>query len=181
MSLAPGTYTLSSEHGRLSVHTERGGAAAKAGHDLHMEVTSWEGTLQLTDDPHSSSVHLTADAGSLRVVDGTGGMVKLGEDDKSDIKQTIDEEILKATTIAFDSTSVRPGADGQGYEVDGELELLGRRAPVSFALVLDGEHLTGRATVKQTDWGIKPYSALFGTLKVADEVDVAVDVQLPPA
>jgi hypothetical protein len=25
----------------------------------------------------------------------------------------------------------------------------------------------------QTDWGLKPYSALFGTLKVVDEVEVA--------
>ena len=29
--------------------------------------------------------------------------------------------------------------------------------------------------IKQTEWGITPYSALFGALKVADEVAVAVD------
>ena len=28
------------------------------------------------------------------------------------------------------------------------------------------------AIVKQSDWGIKPYSALFGALKVADEVQL---------
>ena len=39
--------------------------------------------------------------------------------------------------------------------------------------------LTGTATVKQTDWGMKPYTALFGTLKVADEVEVAIDAGLP--
>ena len=33
--------------------------------------------------------------------------------------------------------------------------------------------------VKQTDWGIKPYSALFGALKVADEVEVAIDAACP--
>ena len=32
--------------------------------------------------------------------------------------------------------------------------------------------LSGSAVVKQTDWGIKPYSTLFGALKVADEVEV---------
>ena len=35
--------------------------------------------------------------------------------------------------------------------------------------------LSGKAVVKQTDWGMEPYSALFGALKVADEVEVEVD------
>jgi polyisoprenoid-binding protein YceI len=117
----------------------------------------------------------------MRVLEGTGGMTKLGDDDKRGIKQTIDEDILKGSTITFQSSAVRAGADG-GLDVDGELELLGRHAPVSFALTIDGGgHLTGRGTVKQTDHGIKPYSALFGTLKVSDEVEVTVDAQLPPA
>ncbi len=35
--------------------------------------------------------------------------------------------------------------------------------------------LTGDATVKQSSFGIKPYSALFGALKVADDVRVAIE------
>ena len=181
MSPPPGTHTLNSDHGTLTVRTKRGGAAAKAGHDLLIEVGAWEGTLRLADDPGASSIALTADAGSMRVLEGTGGMTKLGDDDKHGIKQTIDEDILKGCTVTFQSSAVRPGAGG-GFDVDGEVELLGRRAPVSFTLTVDdGGHLTGSATVKQTDHGIKPYSALFGTLKVADEVVVAVDAQLPAA
>ena len=38
--------------------------------------------------------------------------------------------------------------------------------------------MTGSATVKQTEFGMKPYSALFGALKVADEVTVAIDAKL---
>jgi polyisoprenoid-binding protein YceI len=184
MPPSPGTYTLNSDHGTLSVRTGRGGAAAKAGHDLLIEVGSWEGTLQLAEDPAASSVRLTADAGSMRVLEGTGGMTKLGDDDKDGIKQTIDEDILKGCTITFRSSAVRAGGDGftGGLDVDGELELLGQHAPASFALTIDdGGHVTGHATVKQTNHGIKPYSALFGTLKVADEVEVVVDAQLPPA
>jgi polyisoprenoid-binding protein YceI len=181
MPSSPGTYTLNSDHGTLTVRTKRGGAAAKAGHDLLIEVGSWQGTLRLAEDPAASSIALTADAGSMRVLEGTGGMTKLGDDDKDGIKQTIDEDILQGCTVAFESSAVRPGAGGE-LEVDGELELLGRRAPVSFALTIDdGDHLTGSATVTQTNHGIKPYSALFGTLKVADEVEVAVDAQLPRA
>jgi polyisoprenoid-binding protein YceI len=62
--------------------------------------------------------------------------------------------------------------------VSGELELAGRRAAITFELSLSGEQLSGSATVKQTDFGMKPYSALFGTLKVLDEVQVAVDARL---
>ncbi len=114
------------------------------------------------------------------MLDGTGGMTKLGEEDKDGIKQTIHQDILKGTAIAFASSAVR-SADA-GLDVEGELELLGRRAPVSFTLTIDdGGHLVADAKLRQTAWGIKPYSALFGTLKVADEVQVAVDAQLPAA
>ena len=42
--------------------------------------------------------------------------------------------------------------------------------------VNDGQ-MTGKATVKQTAFGIKPYSALFGTLKVADDVRIEIDAK----
>jgi hypothetical protein len=32
--------------------------------------------------------------------------------------------------------------------------------------------LAGSARLKQTEWGMQPYTALFGTLKVADDVEV---------
>jgi hypothetical protein len=32
--------------------------------------------------------------------------------------------------------------------------------------------------IKQTDWGMKPYSTLFGALKVVDEVEVSLDARL---
>ena len=43
--------------------------------------------------------------------------------------------------------------------------------------VADGA-ITGGVTIKQSDWGMKPYSALFGTLKVLDEVEVEVEARL---
>jgi hypothetical protein len=35
--------------------------------------------------------------------------------------------------------------------------------------------------VKQSAWGMKPYTTLFGTLKVADDVEVSLDGKLSPA
>jgi polyisoprenoid-binding protein YceI len=170
-----GTYTLGPDTARLMVRTGRTGAIAKAGHDLLLEVTQWQATLR-TADP--ASLELTADSRSMHVLEGTGGMKPLDKGDIANIEQTIDDEVLKGVTIAFHSTRVS-GSDGR-LSVDGELELGGKRAPVSFGLAIgDDGSLSGEAAIKQTDFGMKPYSALFGTLKVADEVRIEVNGQLP--
>jgi polyisoprenoid-binding protein YceI len=177
-----GSYRLGPEQATLTVRTGRGGAAAKAGHNLLIEVTSWSATLEVADDSAQSSLTLSADSRSLKVRDGTGGIQALGEDDKVGITKTIHQDVLKGSVIAFRSSTVTPSPDGGPVAVSGQLELFGRSAPMSFELeVDDGGSIAGTATLKQSDWGVKPYSALFGTLKVLDEVVVAVDGTLPAA
>jgi hypothetical protein len=179
MSITPGTYELGPQNARLLVDTRRSGAAAKAGHDLTLEVTTWNGTLRVGEEPSVSAVTLHADGSALRVREGRGGMQKLGEDDKQNIEQTIDDEVLRSTPIDFRSTAVEGDPESGRLLVRGELEFAGRTNPVEFALTAgDDGQITGRATVKQSDWGIKPYSALFGALKVADEIEVTVDGKL---
>jgi polyisoprenoid-binding protein YceI len=180
MLITPGTHTLGPDAGTLLVKTGRKGAAAKAGHDLSIEVTSWSATIEAGADSGQTRLELTAEAGSLRVRNGSGGMQSLGDDDKDNIRQTIDDEVLRGTAIAFRSTAVRTSDDGSRLSVDGELELFGRANPIAFELEVRSDgRLSGSATVKQSDWGMKPYSALFGALKVADEVVVAIDARVP--
>jgi polyisoprenoid-binding protein YceI len=175
--LPAGTHRLGPGNATLSVHTRRGGAAAKAGHDLVLHVTAWEATLEVAEDPAATTVELTADATSLRVHKGTGGMQALGDEDKDNIRQTIDDEVLKRRNVTFRSTAVAPGGDGR-YRVDGELTLSGSTQPVSFELTVDDGAVHATATVAQTRFGMKPFSALFGTLKVLDEVEVRLDGRL---
>jgi polyisoprenoid-binding protein YceI len=178
VGLQAGTYRLGPDDGTLSIQTGRTGAAAKAGHDLLIEVTAWQGTLRVGDDPADTSVELEADATSLHVREGSGGMQSLGDDDKASIRTTIHDDVLKGHAIAFRSTAVT-GADGQ-LTVRGELTLAGTTRPLAFDLAVDDAgRLRGAALVKQTDWGMKPYSTLFGALKVADEVRVELDAALP--
>jgi polyisoprenoid-binding protein YceI len=180
MPIPTGRHTLGPKDGKLTVRTGRTGAASKAGHDLLIEVTSWQATLDL--EGGEPAVALTADARSLRVREGTGGMSALDDDDRANIAQTIDDEVLKGGAIEFRSSRVEPSADGAALRVEGDLDLLGTRRPVAFDLTAgDDGRLTGRARLRQTDFGLKPYSALFGTLKVADEVEVAVEARLPAA
>ena len=167
-------HTLGPQDGDLIVHTGKGGAAAKAGHELTLEVTRWTGPSD------HGSMTLTADPRSLRVLDGTGGMMELGDDDKDGITQTIDEEVLKGRPIEFRSTNVEQR--GSRLEVTGDLELYGFKRALDFALNVDETgRITGSAFIKQTDWKTKPFSALFGTLKVADVVEVSIDARVPAA
>ncbi|HWF23837.1 MAG TPA: YceI family protein [Solirubrobacteraceae bacterium] len=174
MSIQPGTHKLGPENGTLTVNTKRTGAAAKAGHDLTIQVDNWSATLTIGDDPSQSSLELNADADSLRVLEGQGGIQSLGDDDKKNIKKTIDDDVLKRQGIEFHSTSVSGGDNGP-LNVSGDLTIVGKTAPVSFDITVgDNGNVTGSAVVKQTDHGMKPYSALFGALKVADEVTVSI-------
>ncbi len=171
-----GTHTLGPDNASLSVRTGRTGAASKAGHDLLIDVTSWQATLEVGESPAQASIALHADAASLRVREGTGGMQSLGDDDKASIQQTISEEVLKGTDIEFHSTEVQTGADGRLFHVAGELKLFGNARPIAFDLhVSDDRKLSASTILKQSDWGMKPYSTLFGALKVADEVEIVLE------
>jgi len=173
MAIQAGTYKLGPDNASLHVETGRSGAAAKAGHDLIIDVTSWEATLEVGDN---SSLSLSADPTSLKVREGNGGMQALEADDKEDIHKTIDKDVLKKQDISFQSSSVE--AAGDGLKVSGDLELGGKSKPITFDVNESGGTLTGSASLNQSDWGIKPYSALFGALKVNDEVTVVVEGKL---
>lgn len=173
MAIHAGTYEFGPDTASLQVETTRSGAAAKAGHDLLIDVNSWSATLEVGD---SSSLELSADSTSLHVREGKGGMQALKDDDKEDIRKTIDKDVLKKKAISFQSSSVEPAGDG--LKVSGDLEMGGKSKPITFELSENGGTITGSATLKQSDWGIKPYSALFGALKVNDEVNVVVEGKL---
>jgi polyisoprenoid-binding protein YceI len=181
MGIQPGTYELGPQDGRLVVRTGKGGAASKAGHNLLIEVERWGATAQFADDLAQSVLELSADSTSFTVLEGTGGVKSLDGDDKEGIAQTINQEVLKGTPITFKSTAVRPDGDGR-LHVTGDLELVNGINLIAFDItVSDDGRVTGTATVTQTQWGMKPYSALFGTLKVNDDVVVEIDAKLRPS
>jgi polyisoprenoid-binding protein YceI len=180
MSLPAGTHTLGPEHGTLAVRTGRTGAAAKAGHDLLLHVAAWQATLEVGEDPAQTSITLAVDPNSLRVREGTGGMQPLGADDKANIETTIGDEVLKGQAIEFRSTGVQPAAGGTRLNVRGDLTLFGATRPIAFDLLVGDGMLSSSVVLTQSEWGVTPYSALFGALKVADEVEVELDASLLP-
>jgi len=175
MAIPAGTYTLGPGKSTLSVRTRRTGAAAMAGHNLLFHVTTWRAALVVGEDPAGSSLAVDVDGASLKVLEGTGGVQSLGDDDKAEIEQTIDKDVLKRQEITFRSSAVEPDGDGGGLHVQGDLTLLGQTRPLAFdvAFGADGA-ISAVAVVKQTAWGMKPYSTLYGALKVVDEVEVSL-------
>jgi polyisoprenoid-binding protein YceI len=179
MAIVPGTYSLDAGNGSLSVKTGRTGAAAKAGHDLVIDVTVWTATLAAIEDPAQTSIVLDVDPTSLRVREGSGGMQALGDDDKASIRQTIDDEVLRKQPIEFRSTAAQPHGSGNGLSVEGNLTLAGVTRTIAFELAAsDDGTIASRVSLNQTDWEIKPYSTLFGALKVADEVEIVLAARL---
>jgi YceI-like domain len=179
MPIMPGTRELGPDNASLRIETKRGGAAAKAAHDLVIEVRSWRATLVIGGDSAENSLMLSADAGSMEVLEGTGGIMALTDEDKVEIKKTLEDEVLEPGPVEFRSTRVTLTEDGQRLEVSGELEMNGKTHPLDFELDLGTEGaLSGTVTVRQSDWDIEPYSGLFGTLKVKDEIEVVGEAAL---
>ena len=61
----------------------------------------------------------------------------------------------------------------------GELTIGDATRPIEFELSTDP--FAASVELRQTDFGIKPHSALLGTLKVADAVTVELSAAAAPA
>lgn len=181
MAIADGTYRLGPESGELLVKTGRTGMGRRAGHDLVIEVTRWRGEVTVAGDtPEDSSVSVEVDVDSLEVREGLGGVKPLTDKDRADIKNTL-RDILDSGThpkIRFSSTRVTRSADSA--TVEGGLTIRGETESVTVDAQITDDRVRASATLKQSRWGIKPYSAFLGALKLADDVGVELDAALAP-
>lgn len=66
----------------------------------------------------------------------------------------------------------------EAFTVEGELTIAGTTRTATVQGRLEDSHVTGSARVVQSQWGIKPFSAFFGALKLADEVEVVFEPAL---
>ncbi len=179
MAITPGTHTVGPNGSTLTVNTYREGVAAKVGHDLVIEVTKWEATVDVGPDGAPSSVTLSADPGSLEVRSGTGGAKPLNDKDRAEIQSSIANKVLGADQITFTSSASRlNGSDAM--HVEGELAIAGTSRPAAFELTAGPNGAVGGTIgLNQSDYGIKPYKGMMGALNVRDDVEIVLEVQLP--
>lgn len=166
---------------RCHVFTFKEGLLSPVAHDLKIAVARFDVAV----DSEAGTVRATFDARSLSVVaamkDGREDRSALSEKDKAKIAKNIAGDVLSTSRhpeIRFEGAVVGDaGADR--FEVRGKLTLAGRTREVTAPVVREGGRLVARARLHQPDFGIKPYSAMLGTLKV--QADVEVEVSVPDA
>lgn len=197
MAAPSGNFRLGPDAGRVVIKTTRSGLAARAGHDLTIEITRWSAQVQVPaeDDggPAAATVSADLDLGSLEVREGTGGALPLTDRDRREIKKQMGQ-ILGSATATFASTRVIPAGAGGGGPggggaveggagggaVEGTVTLNGKTQPARLQVTAPGDgQYRGSATLNQTGFGIKPYSGFFGTLKLKDEVTLEFQLTLP--
>jgi YceI-like domain len=181
-----GTYGLGPGDGRVLVKTGREGLAARAGHDLTLEITRWSAQLTVPDAEGGgiAAATLTAelDLGSLAVRAGTGGAKPLTDRDRRDIAGQARKILAGAAQASFTSATFIPsstaGSAANGA-IEGTLALHGTSRPLRLQVISPAlGQFRGSATIRQTDFGLTPYSGFFGTLKLKNEVAVEFEVNL---
>lgn len=156
--------------------------AAQAGHDLAIEASRWSGELTVGDDLSPAGLEVHIDLGALTVREGTGGLKPLTDRDRRDIGGTA-RKLLKTDRFpeaVFTATGFEPAAaNGGGGVINGSLALAGAVRPLRLTVSQTGPQTYRVAgKVVQSDYGIKPYTAFLGALKVRDAVDIEADVDL---
>ena len=161
------------------VFTFKDGLLSPIAHDLEIAIE------RVRVDWSEQSVTASFDATSLRVlhalVSGRPAANALSPQDRRKIEQNIANDVLHTRRFPearFQSSAVTGNDDG--YLVRGTLTLVGRAHELSAQVRRKDGRLTTELTIDQRDWGITPYSAMFGTLKLKPELLIRVSVPSEP-
>jgi hypothetical protein len=162
------------------VQTFAEGMLSPLAHDLEIDVGS--GSMTIDED----RIEARFDAGSLSVV-GTvkGGRTNpegLSPGDYRKIEKSIQDEVLHGARhpeIRFAGTLEGDPRAQAVVGISGELDLHGARRPLHTTATREGERWVAEVTLHQPDFGIRPYKAMMGTLKVKAHVRVRISVPMP--
>ena len=143
--------------------------------DWTVTVTEMDGTLTLDDSGQPARAVVTVVADKI-------------ESNKSKIMDRLMYRALKTQnhpTITYTLTTV-DGQEGDSLATTGEVEVAGVTKPVPMKVQWEngqgGEiRVRGSHSMKMTDHGMKPPTAMFGALHTGDEVMVHFDVVFAPA
>ena len=186
---ATGRYRLDAEASQLQIYVFRGGSAARLGHDHVLTAPRLGGEIELPDvQPASARFtlrlrldELLIDAPALRAQTGASFA---GERSASDIEGT-QRNLLKSL-----DAEQHPEVLVQSQGIVGDWPLLVadvavtlhgarrvERVPLWVSGSGDGSLRTrGRFAIRQSDYGIRPYSALGGLLAVQDTIVINFDL-----
>ena len=152
------------------VYTFREGLLAAVGHDLCLRVERF--AVEVTGDASAPSILARFDAASLRV---TGDVSAA---DARKIEGHAADDVLAARKFpTVELRSTRVVRDGERAHVEATLTLHGATRPIAFDAVADASDWRAEVRLDQRDFGIKPFTAMLGALRV--RADVLVRLRVP--
>lgn len=167
--------TIDQSSAEAYVFTFKEGLLSPVAHDLRLLIGRWS----MAWDAAAQTLDARFDAASLKVDvvmrDGQPAPGILDAKDRDKIAKNIRDEVLLSSRhpeIRFRAK----GLTAASGAVAGELELNGRTRALTVHIKEDGASFVAEATLHQPDWGVKPYSAMLGTLKVKPDVKLRVVV-----
>jgi polyisoprenoid-binding protein YceI len=165
------TWAVEPQKSSFTVHVFKSGLFSAFGDNHEVRATVASGSVSDGEQP---AVEIEVDARQMTVLDP-----ELAKEKRAEVqKRMLGPEVLdvaKFPEIRFKSTAVKQIAEGR-WHVEGELELRGKKVPLSFEVAGSKERFRGSATVRQRAFGIKPISAGGGTVNVKDEVKVDFEI-----
>ena len=173
------TYKIIPAESNLWVYVVKGGLLSALAHNHNIGVRSFGGVVTVPESGASGgALTLDIDARSLNVADQG-----ISDKDRTEITNSMHNEVLhsdKYSRITFKSTDVSEVKAGSGdrynFTVNGDLTLHGvtkRIAVLAMATITAQEiKASGKYVLKQSLFGITPYSKAGGVVKVKDDVIV---------
>ena len=156
--------------GTIEVFTFKEGLLARAAHDLALRFEEFAVAL----DGEAVSAHFPLRA--LKVMGPVeGGAIRADLYDagqRREVEQAMHGQVLLSARHPSARFIGRAIASPIGFEVSGRLELVGQSAPLDFSVQREGDLYRARFEIQPSRWGIAPYKALFGAIKLKDLVRV---------
>ena len=168
---------ITEREGEVRIFTEKDGLLSAVAHDLELGVERF----RIEWDDARAKLTATFDTRSLRVlhpiVRGAPSPSSLSSKDLRKIEENIQRDVLATARhpeVRFESSAIEP--DGEGYRLTGTLTLHGTSRPLTARASRIGDRFVTELTLDQREFGITPYSAMMGTLKIKPLVRVRVRV-----
>jgi hypothetical protein len=163
----------------IQVQVFKEGLLSRLGHDLGLSLRRFE--VELADGKLTARFFpdsLVVDGAMRR---GRLDTSALSDADREKIHRAICTEILFTTRHPEALLQADVRDDPEGVRVEGNLTLVGtRRSLPDIVLHRVDERLRSEILLAPSRWGIKPYRALGGALRLQDKLVVILDFPAPP-
>jgi polyisoprenoid-binding protein YceI len=156
--------------GSIHVFTFKDGLLARAAHDLRLALGRFEVTLE--DDRVDGTFDLRTLAVDGPVERGAVHPERFGAGERTDIERNVRADVLHTDRYPEARFSGRALPRGDGFQVTGDLELAGRRAPIAFDVRRQDGVYRAALDLQPSRWGIAPYRALLGAIRLKDAVRI---------